>query len=274
MINNGAANAQAVTVNSANAAQLLPALFRVNDGSWISDTELVTGKIPAVFSSDENLGIKPGISTVIEMEDENVTDQSQQPSTRASFQPGLPLTGSITRTVGVSRVVRLTRGSVVFAPSRDTVVNTPFCQVKIDAKSVVMLMAFRHGVAIFNLDDAHSRAVVVKAGDSDLVLSPGMHAVVTVDSVKNFADVNPAQLIGHHTIREQSLGKGLKAFTSAFSVPQAISAVVPLNQLLKSQEPRAHKVAQHLLKTTTMLMQMNNREYEQVLRPAVTAYKN
>jgi hypothetical protein len=274
------------TLNSANAGAITPAMRNAMDGSWgssswISDTELSTGKIPAVLSSDEELGVTPDVSTVVEMEEQDefepriaIGNRAATGNLAATVKPGRPLTGSVSRSTGGVKSVNLSRGSVVFAPSRDTVVSTPFGTVKIDAKSVVLMMSFRHGLTVFDLDDAHGKAVVVKAGNREVVLNPGMHTSITRDSVGGFEEINPAQLIGYRNIKERLLDQGLKAYVSEFSVMQAVQTVTPLKQLVNSKHPHAQKVAGHLLKTAAILSQATNGTYEQVMRPGLTAYQN
>ncbi len=170
--------------------------------------------------------------------------------------------------------MHLKRGSVVFAPSHDTVVRTAYGDVKIDAKSLVLMMSFRNGLAVYNLHDEHSRAVSVKTGDRELVLSPGMQVVITHDSVRSFEEVNPASLFGYRNLRVRNIGQGLKSFMSEFSVPQAMTSVTTLRQLVTSRHPQARKCANHMLKTAAILSQMRSGGYEQMARPGLTAFLN
>jgi hypothetical protein len=268
----------ASTFNSANTGALLPAMPKAIDDSfrstrWISDTELSAGKIPAVLYNDEELGVTPEISTVVEMEnaDESAPEAASVNSV-ATVKSGMPLAGAVSRTAAGARSVNLRRGSVVFAAAHDTLVTTPFGVVKIDAKSVVLMLAYRHGLTIFDLDDVHGQAVVVKAGDREVVLNPGTHTSITSDSVGGFEEINPAQLIGHRNIRERALGQGLKAFISEFSVVHAMQSVTTLTQLANSTHAHGRKVAGHMLKTAAILAQLNQTTYEQVTRPAMTAH--
>ena len=57
----------------------------------------------------------------------------------------------------------------------------------------MLIMAFRHGLAVFDLDDGHGKAVVVTAGSRNVTLSPGMQTVITSDSGKSFEQINPAK---------------------------------------------------------------------------------
>jgi mucin-19 len=263
--------------NLENAAALTAALMKTVDGSWnsgtwISETELSSGKIPAILFGGEELGVTPNTSTVVDMEtqEENATEISAANPVMA-LKPGVPLTGSVCRSAAAPKSMNLRRGSVVFAPSCDTVVTTPFGTVRIDAKSVVLLISFRQGLTILDLDDAHGKAVVVNAGHREVVLNPGMHVSITSDSVGGFEKINPAQLIGHRNMKERVLGDGLKAIVSEFSVLQAVQTVTSLKQLVNSTHPHAQKLASHLLKTAAILSQLNNATYEQVLRPGSTA---
>src|SRR5262249_31399908 len=147
---------------------------------------------------------------------------------------GGPLSGAVAKNVGSGRLMTLKRGTVLFAPSVDTTITTPFGKIKIDARSLVLVMSFANGVAVYDLDDLHGGAVQITAARSTLSLTPGRHAVITSDSVKAFEEVNPAQLIGYRNITSHHLGAGIKAFAAEFSVPSAISAVQPLKQLMKS----------------------------------------
>ncbi len=118
----------------------------VSDASWISDTEITTGEIPAVVLSDERLGIESGISTLVEM---TVPVGSGLFSQRSSgYLPGIakdcnskPDTSDAPaalllkdskavapffKVLSVIRwpdkkFVELKKGSVLFAPSVDTV---------------------------------------------------------------------------------------------------------------------------------------------------------
>jgi hypothetical protein len=270
----------ATTTNSSYIADslytantLMPTLMSKHspalDGTWISETELVSGKIPAVLAADEECGINSPVSTIVEMQEEDA-----MPEVTQTMRAGKPLIGSVSRTASGAKVVTLKNGSVVFAPSRDTVVNTPFGTVRISAKSLVLVMSFRNGLGVFDMHDVHSRAVVVSAGDKELTLSPGMQVVVTHDSVRSFEQINPAQLFGYSGLRDRNLGHGLKAFISEFSVTQAISAVTPLKQLVNSEHPQAQKHAKHLLKTAAILNQMHSGTYEQIARTQLTAYQS
>jgi hypothetical protein len=76
-------------------------------------------------------------------------------------------------------------------------------------------------------------------------------------------------------VQSKKVGQGLQAFTSQFSVTQAMTSVLPLRQLVNSPHPQAKKVADHMLETAAIMQQMgdSNTRYEQVQRPRATAYQ-
>jgi mucin-19 len=280
----GAIGSNGGLINSANASAITPVMFRTPDGSWMSDTELVSGKLPAIFASEEEMGITTDVSTVVEMEEQDDANHDNVDgkdavthavscAVDAQLNPSKQLSGSVAHTVGGAKVINLKRGSVLFAPSRNTLVNTPFGSVKIDARSVVFIISFRHGLAVFDLDDCHGKAVVVKAGSQEVTLRPGMHTSITRDSIDSFDEVNPAQLIGHRNLDNRSMGQGLKAFVSEFSVAQAVHAVTSLKQVVNSNNPHARRLVAHMLKTAAILQQVNRGNYEQVTRHGITAYQ-
>ena len=114
----------------------------------------------------------------------------------------------------------------------------------------------------------------MKAGDQELVLSPGMQVVISHDSVRGFEEINPASMFGYRNLRVHNVGQGMKAFTSDFSVPQAITSVTTLRQIVTSKHPQARKCANKMLKTAAILSQLTSGTYEQMARPGLTAYLN
>jgi hypothetical protein len=239
--------------------------------SWISDTELFTGKIPAIIFSERELGVTSDVSTVVEIDEQDDLSSLPASASTSKFKPGVPLTGAVSRNVSDLKFVNLKRGSVVFAPVCDTVVHTSFGDVRMAAKSIVLVISFEHGLTLFDLDDTHAGAVVIDAGNRKVLLRPGMHASFTRESSKAFADLNPAQLIGHRNMQEHELDSGVKAFVSEFSLPHALQSVTPLTRLANSKNLRAQKLVGHLFKTAALLEQMNTGSYELFLRRQLTA---
>ncbi len=172
------------------------------------------------------------------------------------------------------RQMSLTRGSVVFAPTVDTAITTPFGTVEVDSKSVVLIMSHDRGLSVYNLDDNHRSAVRVTSGNSRMTLAPGKHACITPASVKGFEEINPAQLFGYRKMNEHQIGDHLKVYSSEFSVAHAMRTVLPLKQLVSTSNPKAKAIADHMIKTTVILMQMQGGGgYQQLVRPSALAWR-
>ncbi|MBS1997610.1 MAG: hypothetical protein JSS86_14915, partial [Cyanobacteria bacterium SZAS LIN-2] len=167
----------------------------------------------------------------------------------------------------------LERGSVVFAPTKDIVVQTAYGPLEIAAKSVVLVMSFRHGLAIYNLHDLRANAVCIKVNDSDkkIALIPGRAAVITGTNVRAFEQINPAQLFAYRNLRCRNIGESKQVFLSEFHTLQAISCVQPLKEMLRSKDAGAQKISGQLLKTSAILLQLGGARFEQIPRPHAIA---
>lgn len=266
-LNSTLTNFATVATELTNAQSAINFCSNQKDG-WISETELSNGDIPAQIFGDVTVSGDASAGAELEY------PTSSAPSTVQKAAAGQPLVGTVTTVVGVPKTATLHRGTVMAAPSTDAVINTPLGQIKVGAKSLALVMAFANGLAVYDLDDTRKGAVEVIAGGKSITMSPGQHIFVTNSNVRGFEDVNPAQMIGYRGITSQDLNNGLKVFSAEFSVPHACNAVKPLKQLLQSNHPHDKKIANHLIKTTAVTMQLRGRngEYQQVFRPRKTAW--
>jgi len=167
----------------------------------------------------------------------------------------------------------LSNGSVLAMPKVDTTVHTAQGDVSVAANSLVLIMALRDGLAIYNFDDTRSGAVTVKAHGHSFVVRPGTSSVIVSQRVKSFAHVNPAQLLCYRRMIEQQLHNGMKAFHSEFSMLTAFAAIKPLKEIIGSTEKDTKQVGNHFLKTMAIMTQLQagGESFKQVLRPQLTA---
>jgi hypothetical protein len=199
--------------------------------SWISQSELASGQIPAFVSSDFALGIDSPVSIVADLQEH----EGQ---------------------AGNSRSIDLRSGSVLFAPDRATSVTTPHCKIEIARGAVVLVIALEHGIAIYDLDDVRAGSVNISIGDKTISLSPGRHVLLADQYTEDLSDLCPARAIGHRNITVRDTGNGLRAFHSEFSIIQALNAVMPLRQMIGSDQQKCRKIANHILKTASIFSQL------------------
>ena len=239
------------------------------------------GEVLAMLASDRDLGLAGkdlDSSNGVEMDLQDLSASTIHGAAAAAaassihLKDGSPLVGNVSQLSSSLKVVTLRKGNVLFAPGANTLVRTPMGDVEISAKSLVLVMVLRDGLAVYDLDDLHKSAVVLKVSNSSIELAPGKHAFITRDSIKSFEQVNPALAVGYGSMAEYSLGSGLKAFLSEFSMPSAIASMRPLKLLLSSSNPEARRLAQHLLKTTAVTLQLKGSSiYQQKLPMPVTS---
>lgn len=177
---------------------------------------------------------------------------------------------------GETNKITLQNGKTLFAPNVDTDVKTPFGTIRIDAKSLVFVVLNKHTLAVYNLDDDHRSAVSVSVGKHAKTLSPGRHVVITSKSARDFESINPCESFAYRALDCTDLQNGLKTFHGQFHVPVAVASVKQLRELVTSRHPGAKRVAQHLMKTTAILMhlQPNQSDYQLKRAPETTAWLN
>ncbi len=283
------------SISSINQVGNLPSQQGANrDGAmgdlqWSSDTELSTGHIPAFVASDEDMGIHSDATAIVDLQQmqnyalgQAIASATANGNRTSDNWPAL-LQGKVSRTVKAEHTnstsshdakrLSLKHGTVLFAPANDTQIETPLGTISIAAKSMVLVMASRDSVSVFDIDDCRHNAVTIKAGDRQFALVPGAHALITRHMSGQFADINQARMIGYRNLREQAVSEDMRVFSTEFSIAHAIALVQPLKKMLNSDHPRARKLSNHMLKTMSILMSLPMRQnsYRQYYRPRLTA---
>lgn len=148
----------------------------------------------------------------------------------------------------------LDRGSAIFTPENGSiVVGTHECDVHIEKGSAVHVYETGHDVSILNLDDQHKGAVKVVAGGKLIVVQPGKALVLTRVMEADYDRVNPLPSIATRHTKKVELGNGITAFVSDFSILSALMRVVPLKQLVNSNDPKERQLAHALLKNALLI---------------------
>jgi len=186
-------------------------------------------------------------------------------------QRGGALPAPIQRVQHSERVV-MKKGSVLFVPFKATTVETPNGIVRIDAKSVVLVSSTDAGLAVYDLDDQHKGSVSVESNGHNVVLSPGRHVMVTKHHTAEFAQINAVETIAHRNV-QSTVKNGHRAHTSEFSVLTAMDTVKPLKALAMSKHANAKHIADRMLKTTAIILQIGGAsgQYQHYFKPRMTA---
>ncbi len=187
------------------------------------------------------------------------------------FLAGSAAHASIQEVAHADHVV-LKSGNVLFVPLKATTVETPNGIVHIDAKAVALVSTSDTGLAVYDIEDQHKGSVSVESNGHNQVLSPGRHVMITKHVTAEFGQVNAVETIAHRNL--QSIVKnGYRAHTSEFSVLTAMDTVKPLKAMAMSNHPQAKHIADRMMKTTAILLQLggNGGQYQHYFKPRMTA---
>jgi len=181
--------------------------------------------------------------------------------------------GTKVLTGGVSNaaVQTLDNGATLLAPKAQTTLNTGFGTVDVAAGSVVMVMAFDGGLAVYNLHDTKSGAVRVTVGGSTIKLSPGQNAVMTSKQIHCFEEINPLQFATYRSMAAKDLGNGVQSFKSEFDIRSVLQNVGALRSMVRAEDSDTRKVVNSVLKTSAILSQLSGNQYQYMVAPPKTA---
>ncbi|MBS1998067.1 MAG: hypothetical protein JSS86_17210, partial [Cyanobacteria bacterium SZAS LIN-2] len=179
----------------------------------------------------------------------------------------------LTGGVATDGVQTMDEGVTLISPKTDTTIKTGFGSVDVAAGAVAMIMSYDGGMAVYNLHDTKSGAVVVKVGANKVRVSPGQNIVLTSRSVRSFEDINPGQAIAYRRVVAKDWGNGVQAFHSEFSILSMLQNYGAVRELVKSQDAETRKTVDAMLKTSAILLQIGGEKYEYMKAPAVTAMR-
>lgn len=185
-----------------------------------------------------------------------------------------PALAGVTKTV-LSNHVEAPRGKTLFVPNAQMTVSTRFGDVELSGGSVVLISNESNGIAIYNVCDQSKNSVALNVAGQKMTVSPGRHLLVTQDRSSDFASVNHVESVMHRNVETASLSSTLTVHSSEFSVPSAMSGVLPLRALVESKHPDARKIAQKVVKTTAVLLHLgvNSGEFQHFVKPRMTALR-
>jgi hypothetical protein len=148
----------------------------------------------------------------------------------------------------------LDRGNVVFSPTKPVVVGTHEGQVHIGPGSNVLVMETGHDVMVYNLHDDKKDSVKITSAKKEMVLEPGRMLVLTRQNVKDYDLLaSNCHCIAYRNVQRTELDDSIKAFYGDFSIPSAFTIVVPLKQMLSSNDPKDKAAVNKIIKTAAML---------------------
>lgn len=104
--------------------------------------------------------------------------------------------------------------------------------------------------AVLNFFDGHRGGVSVHVANRAVVLPSGHELVMTNRSGAEFDAVNPFPEVPYRHVTKRVINPSVKVFIAEFSVPCAINAIAPIEQLFLSNRRQDKQLANAILKTT------------------------
>ena len=153
----------------------------------------------------------------------------------------------------------LEQGNMVFAPAQDIVVHAGESTIIVPSGAVVFVMKTPNDVAVFDLHQDKESAVHIVADKKLITLDPGRLVVLSKQSARDFErTVGPYRWIGYRNPREEDINSELRAFGMDFSIPSALTNVIPLKNMLASNNRLDRVTIEKVLKNSALLGELTN----------------
>ncbi len=138
---------------------------------------------------------------------------------------------------------------------------------------MALIVSSANCVAIYNLHDQHKNAVSIKHGDKLITVPPGRSIVLANASLNSFERANPAPFVAYRRLSSNDLGALTKMYLADFDMASMMHGLPGLKDLLASNIPSQRKIANNMLKTAAILMQITPtaEPYARYLTPSLTA---
>jgi len=260
-------NNSAFTTNASNTnLAFLPALTNSLQNTLSSNATFDAGNLNAAISNNAVNSVSTMYGSV-----EKVAHISNAavPNIQSGGVNGKALKG------GVSNLTHQTldNGAVLLAPDQNSVVDTPFGSVAVAGGSVVLVVAFDKGLAVYDLHDGHKGAVTVANGADTTTLIPGKSVVVTKSTAGSFAKLNPTQFVAYRKLNCVKVGDGNK-YQAEFEILSMLKGLSAVRGMASSSDAKTQKVIMNLLKTAVILNQLNQggEPYSYLVPPPETAF--
>jgi hypothetical protein len=158
---------------------------------------------------------------------------------------------------GIDNTTRLDSGAMLIAADRNQSLKTEYGAVTVAKDSLVLAIAFDHGIAVYNLHDTKRGAVSVSFRNHNILIAPGQHVLLTDRDVQYFEQINPVNFVGYRNMDAKDLGDGVKRFHAEFDIFSMFRGLEPLRQMADSADVKNRKAAMTALKTAALIAQLS-----------------
>lgn len=263
------ANKMADAVKSAVSQYIPNASGAKDEFSFVPENFILFDGSNVRTNSSADLMVDPSSDTV------EASSEFKPAGLRTLLTPQLPTgmkNGSVRdfRKLGIdgkmnAGKLNLQRGSVLLVPKHDTVVETAFGSIKVNAGAVALVVVKSDSMSVYNFHDNHAGSVAASIGKQEMKLAPGHH--ITVSGLAAFEQVNPIGCISHRSLTS-SLAGSHAVHTSEFSIMSALGGMKTWSAMKQSQDKNDVHIVHTVLKNAAIIMQVRKssggyREYRQ-----------
>ncbi|MBX9686410.1 MAG: hypothetical protein K2X27_06880, partial [Candidatus Obscuribacterales bacterium] len=150
-------------------------------------------------------------------------------------------------------------GNILFAPDRNIIVQTPLGAVFIPGGSIAFIMNTGNEVAIYDLHDEPGPDIKVIVGSKHVELSkPGDFAILTSSDSKRFTEVDSyLRWIAYRKPRGPGKEQNVRVFAGEFSLPSALTEVIPLRAMRASKAPLDKQAVDKIMKNAVIMLRIS-----------------
>lgn len=121
----------------------------------------------------------------------------------------------------------------------------------------MFIMENGNDVDIYDLHQSKLDAVKVVSGKKLIALNPGRLLVLSRQQTRDFDKVSgQMRCIGYRNAREEDINDDIKAFAMDFSIPSALTMVIPLQRMMTADSGSAQKAIDKVLRDSALLMEL------------------
>ena len=172
---------------------------------------------------------------------------------------------------GAIKEITLGEGSALIAHKQHVVVNTQAGKLHVLPGSAAFVTQIGKTVSVYNMGDAHEGAIHFTLSGRDVAVPVGSELLVTKEPRDKFEEVNPIK--GIQTRNPASLGADgeSKIFQAEYSPVSALDRIPQFGNLVSSKRPDDRRLATHLIKTASVLLQVEQPFEEEKPTPVQAA---
>jgi hypothetical protein len=159
-----------------------------------------------------------------------------------------PLSGKVSNV----RHQTLENGGLLIAPEQAIVVDTNCGTVTVAPGTITFLVASEKGLAVYNLHDNHSGAVVIDTGGRRMILTPGLSALISPNIKQTFEELNPAPYVAYRNLRNSRAGE-MSIHQGEFQITSLLHALPTMTKSMAGNEAKKQKALANVLKTAAIL---------------------